>query len=86
VAGCVLTWHELVHDGQLKEQLRARFGADCVDMETGYVARLCTARGVPFLAVRGISDRADETVAALDRADVALAIWHATMVAVEAIA
>lgn len=86
VAGCVLSWPELVHDGRLKEQLRERFGADCVDMETGYVARLCAAQDVPFLAVRGISDRADETVEELDRADLALAIWHATMIAAEAVA
>lgn len=36
--------------------LREDFGADCEDMESAYVAQICALHGVPFLAVRAISN------------------------------
>jgi adenosylhomocysteine nucleosidase len=85
VSGCILSWDELVCDELLKARLHESYGADCVDMETGYAARICAARGVPFLAIRGISDRANAQVDELESADLAVAVWHATIVAVEAL-
>jgi adenosylhomocysteine nucleosidase len=85
VSGCILSWDELVHDELLKARLRGSYGADCVDMETGYAARVCAAQGVPFLAIRGISDQANAQVGELDSADLAVAAWHATIVAVQAL-
>jgi adenosylhomocysteine nucleosidase len=42
-----------------KQQLAFRHHADVVDMESAAVAAVCHARGVPFLAVRAVSDTAD---------------------------
>jgi nucleoside phosphorylase len=85
VSGCILSRQELVLDALLKARLRECYGADCVDMETGYAARVCAARGVPFLAIRGISDQADAEIDDFESADLAIAVWHATIVAVEAL-
>lgn len=85
VSGSILSWQEPVLDASLKARLRGHYGADCVDMETGYVARICAARGVPFLAIRGISDQADAESDDFESADLATAVWHATVVAVEAL-
>jgi adenosylhomocysteine nucleosidase len=41
------------------DQLVAQ-GVVAVDMETGAIAAVCEARGVPWTAFRGISDRADD--------------------------
>ncbi|MDQ3623020.1 MAG: hypothetical protein M3463_11095 [Verrucomicrobiota bacterium] len=47
-----------------KAQLARETGAAAVDMETAAVARICGERGVPLLAVRVISDAADEPLPA----------------------
>lgn len=85
LSGCILSWDELVRDEVLKARLHENYDADCVDMETGYAARICAARGVPFLAIRGISDQADAEIGELESVDLAMAVWHATIVAVEAL-
>ncbi len=43
-----------------KTALRARSGADVVEMESGVIARVCAGAGVPCLTVRVISDTAHE--------------------------
>jgi len=85
VAGCILSWHELVQDDHLKRRLYETYKADCVDLETGSAAWSCSQRSVPFLSIRGISDQADDTVSELISADLAQAVWHATLVAIEAL-
>jgi nucleoside phosphorylase len=52
--------------------LHADHGAACEDMESAYVAQVCALHGVPFLAVRAISD--NEAVRPLVPADVLPAI------------
>jgi hypothetical protein len=42
-------------------------------------------RGVPFLAIQGISDQANAQVGELESADLAMDVWHATIVAVGAL-
>jgi adenosylhomocysteine nucleosidase len=42
-----------------KRLLAAQHDADAVDMESAAVAEACAARGVPFRAVRAVSDTAD---------------------------
>jgi len=85
VPGCVLTWDSIVYEPTLKAKLREVYGADCVDMETGHAAQVCAAGGVPFLAVRGISDSADAGIEDLCAHDLAIAAWRATLVAVESL-
>jgi adenosylhomocysteine nucleosidase len=57
--GRVLTVPRLVADPAEKRSLHAETGADVVDMESTAVAEVCAARGIPFLAVRAVSDTAD---------------------------
>lgn len=45
-----------------KAALRARTGASAVDMESHVAARVAARHGLPFAAIRTISDRADETL------------------------
>lgn len=42
----------------------ARTGALAIDMESHHVARAAAAHGLPFIAIRAISDRADEALPA----------------------
>jgi adenosylhomocysteine nucleosidase len=43
-----------------KRRLAATYGADLVDMEAASVARLAAMRGIPFHAIRGVSDGVDD--------------------------
>lgn len=79
--GKIATWDEPLMDKTVKSWLFDISGAHCVDMETGYGAHLCENRGVPFLAVRGISDTADEN----GGYSPVQAVWNATVVALEAL-
>jgi len=42
-----------------KRSLRVKYAADMVDMEAGAVARVARSKGIPFLAMKGISDAHD---------------------------
>ncbi|MBK6405752.1 MAG: 5'-methylthioadenosine/S-adenosylhomocysteine nucleosidase [Holophagales bacterium] len=52
--------------------LYALYGAKCEDMESAYVAQVCALHGVPFLAVRVMSN--NEAACRIDEADVVRAI------------
>jgi adenosylhomocysteine nucleosidase len=56
--GRLLTVDEIVRTAAEKAELRGKFQADVVDMETSAVAALCGDRGVRFLPVRVVSDEA----------------------------
>jgi adenosylhomocysteine nucleosidase len=55
----LLTVNHLIATAADKKRLGEVHKADVVDMETATVAELCTARGVPFMAVRAVSDAVD---------------------------
>jgi adenosylhomocysteine nucleosidase len=55
----ILTADRLVGDPAEKRRLHELHHADAVDMESAAVAEVCAARGVPFLAVRAVSDAVD---------------------------
>jgi adenosylhomocysteine nucleosidase len=56
--GVVATGDSFIGARAKKEQLRAEFGAHACEMEGAAVAQVCRELGVPFLVVRGLSDRA----------------------------
>ena len=56
--GRLLTVDEFVRKATEKAELRRKFDADVVDMETSSLAALCGDRNVRFLSVRVISDEA----------------------------
>jgi len=58
VRGIVVTGDVFVSSPKKKDSLRESFKADLVDMESGAVAQVCWQQGVPFLAIRSVSDQA----------------------------
>jgi len=48
-----------------KQNLGSRTGAIAVDMESYWVARAISNRGIPFLAIRAISDTQEESLSIL---------------------
>jgi adenosylhomocysteine nucleosidase len=51
---------ELDSDLQRQQELAETFGADIVEMESYWIARIASDRGIPFIAIRSISDRGSD--------------------------
>ncbi len=66
-AGPLLVSTESIASVGEKARLYATYGAALVDMEAATLARLAQAHGVPFRAVKGISDAHDFELASLSR-------------------
>ena len=58
--GAVVTGDSFVSDSSLRELLKKEFSAMSCDMESAAEAYICSEAGVPFCAVRRISDDAGE--------------------------
>jgi adenosylhomocysteine nucleosidase len=58
--GTVVTGNQAIFSTARKRWLRQTFGALAVEMETAAVAQAATAHGLPWVAVRAISDTADD--------------------------
>ncbi|MBL8864423.1 MAG: hypothetical protein JNK93_02550 [Planctomycetia bacterium] len=58
----LVTVDRLVATPDAKRRLREQTGADIVDMEAEPIRRLCKSRGIPFLAVKAVSDTADTSL------------------------
>lgn len=56
---CV-TGDRFVNDSHTADNLVARFGAGCCDMETAAIASVCNDFDIPFACIRRISDSGDE--------------------------
>ena len=65
-AGTLVTTHTIA-SVQEKQRLFASYGASVVDMEAATVARLAGLRGLPFRAVKAVSDAHDFELASLSR-------------------
>jgi len=66
-AGKSLTIEQVVTTRGEKRALGEAYGADFVDMESYWVARLATNRNIPFLSVRAISDTASDNLPEFSR-------------------
>lgn len=79
--GVLWTADRMVSGLDEKADLFERRGVDAVDMETAELAAVCEQRGVAWLAIRAISDAAEQTlpafVARLNRADGRADVWAA---------
>jgi adenosylhomocysteine nucleosidase len=60
--GRVLTGDAPVFKREKREWLLAEFGGLCVEMEGAAVGAVCAANGVPFVVIRGVSDKAEGLV------------------------
>jgi nucleoside phosphorylase len=57
--GVILTESEFVTSTDKKASLNRKYGAMAVEMESAFIAEHAAKKGIPFLAVKAISDRAD---------------------------
>lgn len=60
-AGLMVTGDRFIGDPAVKQEISARTGGMCVDMETGATAHVAHLNGVPYCAIKCISDMADDT-------------------------
>lgn len=59
--GRILSGDEFVQDKEKKSWLVSQFGGYCVEMEGAAIAHAAYLSKVPFLIIRGISDKADDS-------------------------
>lgn len=59
--GTALTGDKMVTSKEEATYLRDTFGGDCVDMETAALSQVAYINNIPFAAIRGISDTANES-------------------------
>lgn len=63
IEGTVASGDIFVEDAVVKDDIIARTGCSCVDMEAAAIAHVAHANGLPFASVKIISDNADENAA-----------------------
>lgn len=57
--GKIVTGEIFVADNKLRNTLRTKYHAECVEMEGGSIAHICYINKIPFILIRGICDNAD---------------------------
>ncbi|MBV1758672.1 MAG: 5'-methylthioadenosine/adenosylhomocysteine nucleosidase [Dethiosulfatibacter sp.] len=59
--GRIVSGDRFVSSDEFKKQLGLQFDAYCVDMESASIGHVCYLYDIPYVAIRCISDNADET-------------------------
>lgn len=59
--GKVLSGDQFISDANRVKKLRQDFDGVCVEMEGAAVAHVCHLHGIPFVIIRSMSDRADQS-------------------------
>lgn len=75
-AGRIVTGDQFIGERAKKDWLKDTFDGYCTEMEGAAIAHVATLNQVPFLIVRAISDKADESVTVDYTAFEAAAIKH----------
>lgn len=65
--GSSVTVTQPVSGPEAKRKLVKAFGADVADMESYWIAKIASERQIPFLAVRAISDTAEDSLLPFDQ-------------------
>ena len=60
---CVVSGNQAIFSTNRKRWLQKTFSALAVDMETAAVAQVAVSYGLPWVAIRAISDQADDSQA-----------------------
>ncbi len=61
MVGRVISGDQFISDKTVKERLIAQFQGDCTEMEGASIAHGAYLNGIPFVIIRAISDKADDT-------------------------
>ena len=83
--GRVVTGDQFVSDKSKKQWLVDTFGGYCTEMEGAAIAQACYLNSIPFLIVRAISDKADDSASVDYPAFEAKAIVHSVNLLTEMI-
>ena len=59
--GRVVSGDQFISDREVKERLITEFHADCTEMEGASIAHASYLNGLPFVVIRAISDKADDS-------------------------
>ena len=61
IEGRICSGDQFISSQAEKDRIVAEFSGDCAEMEGGAVAQVCHLNGVPFVILRAISDKADNS-------------------------
>lgn len=61
IKGGIVSGERFVESNEQRDQIIRDFGASAVDMESSAIAHCCYINQLPFMAIRGISDLADDS-------------------------
>ena len=59
--GIIASGDSFVSSSKVKQDIVTNFAASCVEMEGAAIAQTCYLNNTPFIVIRAISDKADET-------------------------
>ena len=59
--GRVCTGDQFISSREQKDTILSNFGGKCCDMEGGAIAQVCYLNNTPYVIIRAISDKADES-------------------------
>ena len=60
IIGDYVTGDSFVNSKEESDKIKFKYDADCVDMESAAIAHVCHLNMIPFLAIKSISDNADD--------------------------
>ena len=60
-SGRVVSGDQFISDKGVKERITRQFGGMCTEMEGAAIAQAAYLNGIPFVIIRGISDKADDS-------------------------
>ena len=61
IEGTIATGDQFISSHEQKSKILENFNVDCVEMEGAGVAQVCFLNKVPFIIIRSMSDKADDT-------------------------
>ena len=83
VIGRVLSGDSFVSSAGKAEFLRKNFQGHCVEMEGAAAAQICYLNNIPFVIIRSISDRADQSAQVDYKTFTSLAVYNSTVLVKE---